>query len=261
MFVLLVANVVVLSVWTAIDPLHRKTIVVIQDMFLRDVETQGKHHIVGDIMSLYRCSHAFILFNTGICTSDHVTIFIGVLAFINVGSLFVALWQAYLARNVSTDLQESSYIFVAMSMILMVFFMGAPVIIISKDNNDVSYFIRVSVIFAICMSILGMIYVPKLIAFRKRKQQRGATLTRFGSSSLMSDTEGINILWSPRDQQDMEEKTRALNEKITLLKKENEELKQKTFNDSSSGLTMEGLGRRTSLTFSVCSVNEDADDK
>ena len=59
MFVLLVANVVVLSVWTAIDPLHRKTIVVIQDMFLRDVETQGKHHIVGDIMSLHLCSHAF----------------------------------------------------------------------------------------------------------------------------------------------------------------------------------------------------------
>ena len=46
--------------------------------------------------------------------------FLGVLGVINAGSLLVALYQAWQARKVSTDLQESSYIFIAMALVLMV---------------------------------------------------------------------------------------------------------------------------------------------
>ena len=170
-------------------------------------------------------------------------IFLGVLASINAGSLIVALWQAYLARNVSTDLQESSYIFVAMALILMVAFIGVPVIIISIGNNAVSYFISAYVIFAICMSILVLIYVPKWKAFRERKKMGTNTLHRFGSSSLQSDDEGINILWYPKDQQEAEEKNRELTKKLDMLQKENEEFKAKMQDDS--GSVEEGVTRRT----------------
>lgn len=42
MLVLLLLNIIVLTVWTVVDPLQRETVVVSQDEFLRDSETYGK---------------------------------------------------------------------------------------------------------------------------------------------------------------------------------------------------------------------------
>lgn len=42
MIVLLLVNIVILTVWTVVDPSQRETIVVAQDPFLRDIETYGK---------------------------------------------------------------------------------------------------------------------------------------------------------------------------------------------------------------------------
>lgn len=85
--------------------------------------------------------------------------FFGLLGAINAGCLMVALWQAYQARDISTDLQESSYIFIAMSLILMVSFIGVPIIIIVEGNSDVFYFISAAIIFVICAAVLLLIYV------------------------------------------------------------------------------------------------------
>lgn len=42
MVALLFVNIVILTVFTVVDPLHRETVVVIQDPFSRDLETYGK---------------------------------------------------------------------------------------------------------------------------------------------------------------------------------------------------------------------------
>jgi hypothetical protein len=42
MVALLFVNIVILTVFTAVDPLHHETVVVIQDPFSRDLETYGK---------------------------------------------------------------------------------------------------------------------------------------------------------------------------------------------------------------------------
>ena len=76
MAVLLMLNVIVLTVWTVIDPLQRNTIVVSVDRFDRDLETYG------------------------VCGSDHGLIFLAVLGVINLESLIVAIVQAYQARNI-----------------------------------------------------------------------------------------------------------------------------------------------------------------
>ena len=58
----------------------------------------------------------------------------------NLGALCVAFVEAYLARNISVELSESAYIMKAIGLILLVFFMGIPVIIIAKDNVSTKWF-------------------------------------------------------------------------------------------------------------------------
>ena len=45
MVALLFVNIVILIVWTVVDPLRRHTIVVTQDPFLRDVESYGEFSV------------------------------------------------------------------------------------------------------------------------------------------------------------------------------------------------------------------------
>ena len=80
MVVLLLLNVIVLTVWTAMDPLQHETVINI-DPF--NTETYG------------------------VCTSDHGYIFLAILCVINIGSLAIAVFQAYKARNHSKELHES----------------------------------------------------------------------------------------------------------------------------------------------------------
>ena len=115
---LLMLNVIVLTAWTVIDPLQHNTKVVSVDPFGRELETLG------------------------VCSSEHGLIFTATLCVINLGSLIVATIQAYQARNISTEqLQESSYIFIAMALILLASFMGVPIIVIARDNTTAYYFV------------------------------------------------------------------------------------------------------------------------
>lgn len=142
MVALLILNVIVLTVWTVTDPLVRETIVVSKDTFDRNVETYG------------------------VCSSEHGSIFLAVLCIINIGSLLFAVIEAYKARNISTELQESSYIFTAMAIILLVSFIGVPVLIIAHETNAY-YFVVVGIVFVVCSSILLLIFIPKIQAVRK----------------------------------------------------------------------------------------------
>jgi hypothetical protein len=47
----------------------------------------------------------------------------------------LAFYEAWKARNLSTEFQESDYIFRALATILVSFLIGVPVMAISKDPN------------------------------------------------------------------------------------------------------------------------------
>jgi hypothetical protein len=163
-------------------------------------------------------------FLLGICTSDFKAAFLGTLCLINVGCLLVALWQAYEARNVSTDLQESSYIFMAMALILIVTFVGVPVTYIAHENSLAIYFVTTGIIFTICTSIMVLIYVPKYKALKKRQKMNPARDSFVSSTS--SDGEGINIVWSPEVLAELESKVAKLTKENAKMKSEIEEMKE-----------------------------------
>jgi len=195
MLVLLMLNVAVLSVWTVIDPLHRRTVVLTQDPFLRHVETYG------------------------VCRSEHDSVFLLILCLINLGSLLFALFQAYMARNISTDFQESNYIFLAMAFILLVFFIGFPVMIIAHDNVAASFFLKAGVVFVVCSTILLLIFIPKVWAVKKCDNISAST-AGWQDAVETADSPvayGMNILNMPMAQAALENENRKLQHKICML--------------------------------------------
>jgi hypothetical protein len=74
---------------------------------------------------------------------------------VNFGMLCLAFYEAWKARNLSTEFQESDYIFRALATILVSFLIGVPVLALSKDPNTHLFigsaltFIAVSIIYTL----------------------------------------------------------------------------------------------------------------
>lgn len=77
MTALLFVNIVVLTVWTVIDPLYRDTVVVAEDHFFREVETYGELSIrVPSCASMMHCTfrNPYMLFTLSTQASvDRIT--------------------------------------------------------------------------------------------------------------------------------------------------------------------------------------------
>ena len=133
-----------------------------------------------------------------------------------------------------------------MAQILVVSFVGVPVIYIADDNTLASYFLTMGVIFIICISVLVLIYVPKLRAHRKRESSKHSCVTSTASSQL-SDVEGINILWAPNDIIELESKVDQLSKENEDQKHEIDELKKLL--NREIGPSEESGCKRKSVTF------------
>ena len=220
MFPSLAANLLVLALWTALSPLHWEVEVQSIDQFDRETETYGY------------------------CSSDSATVYLVALCIINLGPLVLAVYEAYVARDISTEFSETEYILRALAIILLVCFVGIPVIIIARENPAAYFFVLSAIIFVTCTSILLLIFCPKLHfhyneRFQKPERRRSSVpfkFTRHGSEmgfhldesklggttdrSGSTENEGLLILKHPKTQRSLEEANQA-------LLNENEELKEK----------------------------------
>ena len=106
---------------------------------------------------------------------------------LNLGMLCAAAFQSWKSRNLSTEFQESLSIFRALIGILLVVFVGCPVLIIAQDNTDAFLFISSAIIFISCMLILLLIFVPKLQYEKTRQSMRGG-MTRISGLEINPST-------------------------------------------------------------------------
>lgn len=137
------------------------------------------------------------------------------LGVLNLGLLLCAVFMAYRARNIATELQESNYIFSAMALILLVSFIGVPVIIIARENVSAFYFVSTGLIFVVCQAILLLIFVPKVKALGDKEKARQSPSGDRSSlpssvSSTSGDDEGIRILHTRPVEAELEKKVADL---------------------------------------------------
>jgi hypothetical protein len=146
-------NLLLLILWNILDPLYWDRITV------TETETYGTCNASGD--------------------SAWKAILI-VLGLVNGLALVMANVEAYKARAITTEYGESKYIAIIMASILQVIIVGLPLLFLVDDNPTASYFIRSSIIFVICMSILLMMFVPKIYSWFKKTEARKMTSARNG---------------------------------------------------------------------------------
>lgn len=103
------------------------------------------------------------------------------LATVNAGALCFTLFQAWQARNLSTEFAESHYIFKALLTVLLLMCVGVPVLIIASDNADAQLFVSSSIVFAFCIAVLLLMFVPKI---RYEKAARAKPVRRITVSGL-----------------------------------------------------------------------------
>ena len=140
--ILFTMNIILLIAWTVVDPLMWERFSIDN----QDWNTYGS--CVGGTAS---------------------TVFVSLIAVINILALCMACYQAFLARNISDEFSESAYIAVAVLGWLQIALIGVPILfLIDNDNPSAQYFLQVSLIFVISMSMIVIVFAPAFVNFKKR---------------------------------------------------------------------------------------------
>lgn len=169
MVILLSLNVLVLTLWTALDPLSY----IRQD----NPGTDGWNRTISTF---------------GACRSRNALPYLLPLVFINLFCLGIANWQAYLARKIKSEFAESKYIGLAMAVFLQTMLIGLPVLFIVRNSPQSFYLTLCFILFVVCIMLLLLIFVPKIVLADKDEQTQFEAVQEAIRSSVPSQVnEGL----------------------------------------------------------------------
>lgn len=171
---LLSANILILSLWTALDPLTY--------IRLDHPGTDGWNRNIS---------------NYGSCRCDQPAWYLVPLGIINLSVLLIANWQAYQARFIKSELSESRYIGVAMISLLQSIVIGVPVLFVVKDWPQAFYLVLCFTIFIVCMIVLLVIFTPKMVLARQSADDQRQRIRRCIRHSIKR--EGGSPVRKPRN--------------------------------------------------------------
>ena len=90
----------------------------------------------------------------------------------NFGVLLLSNIQAYQARSIQSEFNESQYISIIMASMLQAFLIGIPIMaLVGGKLPRVFYLVGVSLIFVVCMVILLLLFLPKMLFLSREREQ------------------------------------------------------------------------------------------
>ena len=146
--ILLSLNFLLLTVWTAVDPLLW-------------VRTDDANYMTSGQSSR----------STGACASSsrkNEIIFYTFFCLLNFVALGCANWQSYKARKLQTEFKESTNITVSMLFVTESTLLGLPVLFLVGDDPSAFFLVRSVLITIISLGVLMPIFVPK-VSLRNKK--------------------------------------------------------------------------------------------
>jgi hypothetical protein len=120
----------------------------------------------------------------GMCSSHGKAsfVYLALLGLIDLSALVLAVYQAYQAREIGDEFSETKYIGTCIVTMLQISAIGLPLLFLVQENPTPLFFVKSGILFVVCMSILLLIFVPKIIHvknYRKLQIRReAATLER-----------------------------------------------------------------------------------
>eukprot|EP00584_Thalassiosira_punctigera_P010678 CAMPEP_0172535426 /NCGR_PEP_ID=MMETSP1067-20121228/7438_1 /TAXON_ID=265564 ORGANISM="Thalassiosira punctigera, Strain Tpunct2005C2" /NCGR_SAMPLE_ID=MMETSP1067 /ASSEMBLY_ACC=CAM_ASM_000444 /LENGTH=1140 /DNA_ID=CAMNT_0013320359 /DNA_START=87 /DNA_END=3509 /DNA_ORIENTATION=+ len=120
----------------------------------------------------------------GFCQSEGkaTTVFVALLVFFDLVALVLACVQAYHARKMDDEFTESRWLGIACASWIQVLAIGIPVILLTLNISPIAvYFTQTAVVFLCCMSMLLLIFLPKMRLVKKVDTGRTARTQGPGS--------------------------------------------------------------------------------
>ncbi len=146
--VMFILNTIVLAVWTAISPLRWTRI------------DRGTVDAYGRSTNSYGTCHA---------ETKEWAPYLSIILALNFSMVVLANIQAYRARKITTEYAESRFIGIIMVSILQACCIGLPLVAIVSDQPVANFILRSGLIFVVCMSMLLLMFVPKIRYLKKWK--------------------------------------------------------------------------------------------
>ncbi|KAL7482302.1 hypothetical protein ACHAW6_007980 [Cyclotella cf. meneghiniana] len=193
--VIFTLNLTLLMCWTIIDPLRWQ-----------------REYINGDPTNSY-----------GFCKSDGKAsiAFLVLLVLLNGAALVQVFVQSYYARKMDDEYSESRWIGIACLSWLQVMVVGIPVILLTRNVPVAQYFTSSVLVFLVCMSMLLLLFVPKIKSMSKRVQRQLSGFQRRRSQGFQPhpppvfDTEISKTDENKQLRQHVRELERALEELVS----------------------------------------------
>lgn len=116
-------------------------------------------------------------------------------------SVIIANVQAYEARKIDVEFQESKFIAMATASFLQAFIIGIPVIVLVEEDPQAMFIVESMLIFITFTAVLLLLFVPKLTYLRSYDTEQAARKTRLENrvlSNLDADQLRFNILEAKR---------------------------------------------------------------
>ncbi|CAB9524661.1 acid type B receptor subunit 2 [Seminavis robusta] len=130
----LAVDIIILILWTALDPLQWQREVLTEDVFGEPLES------------------------IGYCTAEHWAIWAGLIAALHVLLMAVACFMCYAARKIPTRFAEGKYISIAMISNLQIFVVGVPILVIIGADPQTGFFVRSVIIWMNDFVVVTLIF-------------------------------------------------------------------------------------------------------
>lgn len=221
--VLFSVNVFVLTLWTLMEPLKYER--------FDHKGVDGWNRVI----STY-----------GACASDDWSLpYIITLGCINLGVLLIANWQAYESRSIQSEFSESRYIGIVMASMLQAALSGIPVLSLVTEHPQAYYLVTVSMVFVNCLSVLLLIFIPKIVFERsyryqteKERRERLRNAIRDPREGLQLDHTTDRVFWYSQILVDSRKKS-SLSSESDLYQEQAQSSSLRDSDDGQDGLWLE----------------------
>jgi 7 transmembrane sweet-taste receptor of 3 GCPR len=161
-FVVLMIDVIILTVWSIVDPLHWQRIVISEDKYGYDLESEGY------------------------CTSDYWLTFTIVIGAYHLLLILTACYVCYLARDLPERFSNAKYVVGAIVSQIQIALVAIPVLIMVGSDPQTSTFVRSVAIFINDFVVLLVIFGPLMLQVHKWDKDARARTQMFRMSSNSS---------------------------------------------------------------------------
>jgi 7 transmembrane sweet-taste receptor of 3 GCPR len=150
--ILLTINVIILTVWTVLDPLEWDKVIVEEDSYGRVLDIR------------YSCY--------AIVSTDVSLVCLLLMVAVNLFSSALLNVESYRARKLPSEFNETNYIAITNLILLEACTLSVPILVVVSNQRTAFVLVRSILNYLLCMGVLLPIFVPKFTSEKSGKAKR-----------------------------------------------------------------------------------------